>query len=382
MNSSISNSNATYKINLIVFFTIVIFIYILINSAGFILEYYQNQKYHSYSNDVPGKSELMKSIFLKSSPDIIFIGSSITKYHVSTNMFKKQKINVFNYGLESHFYTAYPAMIENAIKMHPKVIAITIFGPELYTSLLSIDAAFNKQIDVNQTNLKFFIQHYMKNLRNYDEAKLIIRLIQIYIEQLNYLIMNGYKFIDILKHQYEGYDPKIKLPTTDSMLTSNMDGKNKISFKQYLDCEAVGVTPLGFSCTNGDAVLLGNEKNLSYEDFNKKVDFLDKKFNYALISIFNSLIDKIRSADIKPVIIIIPQFSDPTMNIDLIKKSLHADVIDLQKFRIPKDGWFNGGHFNAKGRYIYSTQLVKKMKPLFRRGIHDDLSRSQTVDVS
>lgn len=301
--------------------------YSLMNMAAFKMD--NNKK-----DESSRKSELMMKIFAHEKPDIIFIGSSTTKYHISTNIFKKDKLRIFNYGLEGHFFTAYPSMIDEAIKAKPKIIAISLHAPELYFPLLSIDPAYSKDVKVTKENLRFYINHYLKNPSSHIELQLISRMLENYIIQHNYLCINGYKVTDSIKR----------------MIAAKDEIANRATIKK--------------EDLDGDGIIMGIEENLNISKYNVAMRYKDKKYSYVLASYINAMFDKIRAAGIKPVLILIPQFENSVINMDLIRSTIHGEIVDMNTFRIPVDNWYNGGHLNVKGRQVYSERLMKEMKRL------------------
>lgn len=133
---------------------------------------------------------------------------------------------------------------------------------------------------------------------------------------------------------------------------------------KYFDCELAPQSIGNYACSNGDGLIMGKEENLDVSKYNISMRYKDKKYSYVLASYINVLFDKIRRAGIKPVLILIPQFENSVINVGLIKSTINGEIVDMNEFRIPVDDWYNGGHLNTKGRYIYSMGLVKKMKPL------------------
>ena len=290
MRSSISSSEKDYILKIIVFFALVTSTYLFINIASFKVQPGNADSETGYVNDVSGKNVLLKNSYPSTRPDIIFVGSSTTKYHVSTNMFKSKNIRMFNYGIESHFFTAYPSMIENAIKAKPRIIALSIDSPELYYPLLFVEAAFNKGINITLENLRFFISHYIHHLNNHIEMRLILRMLQVYFEQLNYFSMNGYIITQYIQTTYNHFNPVLVSPIDMKATKSTAAIDNK-----YIDCELTGnISKKYLKCVNGDGIIQGIDKNTHYEYFNKRTEYIDHNYNYVLVSILNDMLDKMQ----------------------------------------------------------------------------------------
>lgn len=374
-----------YGIRVFIFFFIFAAIYLFLTVKGFDTEEKKRQANTEFTDDINSKTKLLDSLSQK--PDIVFIGSSTTKYHVSTNLFKSENMNIFNYGVEGHFFTTYPYMIQHAIKAKPKMIVISINVQELYYKLLTKDLAFEKSIKVEWENIRFFIRHYLENPSNEEEFNLVIRLLETFIEQREYFARYGYYYTDAISKFYRSPDECCSHPgmsglfTTDARNNSSPDENsthpgyktqdNHVDNK-YLDCPAnMSMTNfMGYRCDNGDGIITKEDKNLSFVNYYNKNIFRDKKYNYQLVSILNKMLDDISQAGIKPVIVLLPQFENPIYSESLPGKTIHADIIDLTHFQLPRDAWYNSGHFNAKGRYIYSTELANN----FRNKLNDSSS--------
>lgn len=355
-----------YRIRIFIFFFILAAIYLFLSVNGFNMEEKKQRENVEFTDDINSKTKLLGSLTQK--PDIIFIGSSTTKYHVSTNLFKSENINIFNYGVEGHFFTTYPYMIQHAIKAQPKMIVISMNVQELYYKLLDKDLAFEKSIKVKWENIRFFLGHYLENPSNEEEFNLVIRLLETFIEQREYFARYGYYYTDAISKFY--HSPNVNsLPLHVFNRSLHPDYKTEDNHvdNQYLDCPAnLSMTNfMGYRCDNGDGIITKEDKNLSFANYYNKNVFRDKKYNYHFVRILNKMLDEITRAGIKPVIIFLPQFENPVYSESLPRKTIHADIIDLTHFQLPGDAWYNSGHFNAKGRYIYSSELANKFRNRF-----------------
>ena len=61
--------------------------------------------------------------FNKNNPenlDLVFVGSSKTFYHISTENFKSNNINTFNLGIGKMLYPDYPSIVNNVLAKKPK----------------------------------------------------------------------------------------------------------------------------------------------------------------------------------------------------------------------------------------------------------------------
>src|SRR5687768_5762504 len=107
--------------------------------------------------------------------------------HVSTAMFKKAGIKIFNYGIQGRFLSHYPTMLQNAVRAKPKFIVISMDKPQFYQPALSsliYPKLFSQELDISSTSIKFFYNC----LENFDSLKIFIHLLVGYFIHLNYFV--------------------------------------------------------------------------------------------------------------------------------------------------------------------------------------------------
>ena len=77
-----------------------------------------------------------KSIHLKknnfSNLDYIFIGSSRTIFHISTNYFKNRGMDIYNFGVSGAELVDFPYMVARSLKEKPQNIIISLSVNSLY----------------------------------------------------------------------------------------------------------------------------------------------------------------------------------------------------------------------------------------------------------
>jgi hypothetical protein len=352
MLSSISSSN--YKAKVFLLLAMFIGTYFSVNTLAFYKikhRYAVLEQKNIYVNDVQGMYHLMKKQYPKGSLDIVFLGNSTTKVQVSSEVFQKQNLRVFNYGLVGYTISHYPAMVKNAIKEKPKIIVISIKEPELYFSLPFFYKNYYHQLDLNLATLGFMVKH----IRHRDDFHFVRQLALSYVGTKNYFILYGYRFTDKIKNTYEKYG---KLNITSN---KNNDEPQPLDF-----CSSPYDASYNFvDCRNGDAFLDGIASTIPYSSYHEISYHDGSSYDYTLASMFNSLIKEIKKAGIRPVIVMIPEFKHHIyVDQNITKKTLDADIIDLSDMDIPREGWYNEEHLNKEGREVYSKKMVEMIKPL------------------
>ena len=58
--------------------------------------------------------------------DAIFIGSSRTLYHISTDIFRENNLTIYNFGLSHLGLYDYPFCVNRAVEASPKAIVISL----------------------------------------------------------------------------------------------------------------------------------------------------------------------------------------------------------------------------------------------------------------
>lgn len=351
MLSSISSSNYKVKITLLLGLSIVT--YFLLNAFAFHLlkqHYAALEDQDVYIRTVKGMNDLMQRQYPVANLDVIFVGSSTTKVQIDSSIMQAQNMRVFNYSLLGYTISQYPAMVRNAIKQKPKVIVISIKEPELFVPTSFFYDHYYHQLDLKWSSLKYLAKH----VKNRDDYRFLRKLTLSYFGAKNYFGLYGYKVTDLIKSQYEKHG---KLAMADN---TNPDAL-PLSFCSYPHT----ATSAYDDCNNGDLKMDGISEAIKYDYFGVTENHPSKNYNYTFASMFNGLIDEIKAAGIRPVVIFIPEFSHHVYEDDtLMQKTLHADIIDLSNITIPKEGWYNEEHLNGKGREIYSQKVAEVLKPI------------------
>jgi hypothetical protein len=351
-------SNSNYKTKVFILLIISIILYTAVNVGALLfnkLYYSQLESKNVYKRDVDGMFHMMTKkypLYSPSSLDIIFVGNSTTKVQVHSTIFQALKMRVFNYSLLGYTIYQYPRMVSNAIKEKPKIIVISIKEPELYVPMTYLYNNYYHQLDINLSSL-IFLSRYLNNRDDYVFFK---KLTVSYLAEKNFFKLHGFNVIEGINSVYHKY------------------GKPDFAETNHINALPLSIcifphTPLSSfdDCDNGDIALVGKESTYNPTPDPETYNHPKANLNYALVNMYNALIDEIKKAGIQPVVVFIPEFSHHVYESDLPSKVIHADIIQLSNLPIPSDGWYNREHLNSKGRDIYSKELAKMLTPFVSR---------------
>lgn len=307
-----------------------------------LLAYYASTK-TTKTSFITEKESKIKHCQLNSpiNKDAIFIGSSRTFYHVSTNEFNKNGISIYNLGVSNNSLQDYGSFIEEAIKYKPKTIIISVEVNELFRPLpLSQYPIFNDLKAYSQVMNTPYQLHSISN----------------WIQNFHSLLRHSetiYLKIDSIYKQYN-----IKKIDKNNTETNN----TFIDYNKRSDCDIFSTTHIKSTfitskCKNGDGILFGKDLEKS------KVKIVNlEKLNQETINFLNYLITKIKDNSVTPIIILEPVsqfYTNNNYDFNNIQKSIHGNTIDLTNLHTRKEMWIDSRHFNNTGRLFYSKHLSK-----------------------
>jgi hypothetical protein len=275
--------------------------------------------------------------------NIIFIGNSRTAFHIDTNLFKKNGISIYNYGVSDRNIYNYMSMSKNALKTDTKFIIISLKISDIFLSEMpKINSTLlpdilgmlktNQQLsDIQKAFLEYISKSY--SLFLYSEV-INIKLSNIYnkfnnIKKKN-IITNKKAPLDIKTERIDCTIFDIKYPSEDRVVTK---------------------------CTNGDGILFGTRVS----DVNETKVF--KTLNNDYIKLLNHILISIQSKQVIPIIVFEPIYKENyTYDIEKVKQHIEANIIDLTKLKLSENLWSDYNHLGNKGRKIYSDILIQKLK--------------------
>jgi hypothetical protein len=280
--------------------------------------------------------------------DIVFIGNSQGYYHISTDLFGKHGIKIYNYSVTDRHISDFLWMVKETIKFHPKKIALVFNINELYEQpRITRDpeiADILAYIKSDQS-YKFIFQESIEYLKSRNTIWDLSANVLLHIQQL---------FDSFNKHSllYHNVDTK----NTDN----NSLGFNSFS-ALHLYCAPTAIERFAnkqiIKCSNGDGVLIGNKKPNNYKPTIKP----NKNLDDSTLRLLNYILFFIKKNKIYSVVILLPTANN-YYQYDANLSKIKTKVINLSNIRIPKNDWFDDIHMNNNGRIYLSTILIKYLK--------------------
>lgn len=317
-----------------------------------VLELYSQRKNTktTFLDDKFSKAKFIELNASQKNPhDIIFIGNSQTFYHISTNFFKKNGINISNFGVSARRIPDFGFMVKKAITLHPKHMVIAI----------PIDELFHKPYITTSPTLD--------DIKNYFDTRqdpfFIFEEIVNYIRSFDRLWPYSPAIYLQLQILYHDFDNALNRRTTMNIRRSS----KKAPDNSLMDCvlysvnysKAAGAI---IKCTNGDGVLLGNKVEKDCKNDPNALLISNGHLNSNTLALLNLYISSIRANNITPIIIFNTSYCrNFHYNLDSVTNSINAKVLDLTFLKIPDAFWQDRIHFNDKGRMLYSKILLDKL---------------------
>ena len=135
-----------------------------------------------YVQEIGSKARHMGLNYNDTSPDIVFVGSSRTEYHINTSVFKEGGVNAYNYGMSGGDLANFPYMVKQAISVKPKYIVISLPAYKVLDDDLQIDDGLHADDVKMLLSLPFNKQQKLKGLASFVAG---INTIRIYSEAIN-----------------------------------------------------------------------------------------------------------------------------------------------------------------------------------------------------
>ena len=283
--------------------------------------------------------------------DIVFVGSSRTLHHISTNVFSENNISIYNFGVSGNFIRDYPYISNVIKKVGAKEVVISLRVSFLFDNY----AEYGFKIYTTDELVANFGTDKMTFLKTLPDFFARPHLFLRYSEGIYNRIVGFYgKFTP---------DNKTK--------ASSFEAKNTFDVKAHSDCDLININEINSNatknkkiivakCSNGDIILFSDA--LPRENYGKTIEL--KGLNQNTIKYFqNYVIDPLVKSGIKVVVILEPMFDGAAIkyNINEIMSAIkNAKVIDLTNFKFNDDELSDmGHHLNYLGRKRYSEFLVK-----------------------
>ena len=296
--------------------------------------------------------------------DIIFIGSSKTFYQISTNVFKKNNFNIYNFGISGINFEDFPALIPSINNLKPKEVIISMSVNEFYNKL-----PLSRYPSLNEIEYYYGIDK-IKFLKALKQLIVNSHLFLQYSENIFYRVKSIYEIFDVKKKFNKQANDLNRLVTNDLNILGTEILNNKtfidepIYYSKLVNCEVFDIRRIDeyqttLKCTNGDGVLVGVRiKN------NNKITKELTKLNQQSVKYLQKLISNIDKEKIKVLIILEPSLNNTFIyDINDVKKEfIGIKFIDLTSLKIQDKFWLDNFHLNYKGREHYSQYLSDLLK--------------------
>ena len=284
--------------------------------------------------------------------DLVFIGSSRTLHHVSTNFFTKNNISIYNFGVSGNFIGDYPFITKVIKKVDIKEVIFSIKISDLFEDYVErgIKIYTNDEFIANFGTNKII---FLKTLPDYfSSVHLFLRYSEAIYNRLN-VFYNVFepknKIIDLVTN-----DEKHTLFNIEISSDCNLNNILKIDSKFTINKKLIIA-----KCTNGDSILFANA--LPRENYSKVLDLKELNLN-TLKYMQNYIIDPLAKNGVKVVILLEPIFDGTRLqyNINEITSAIkNAKIVDLTNLKFSDEELSDWEHLNYLGRKRYSEFLVK-----------------------
>lgn len=321
----------TFKNKIIFCFILIFLCMVIVNLLLFIMINLKSTKQTFVNN----KYSKIKHYKLNSTneKDFVFIGSSRTVYHISTNTFNKKGLDVYNLGISGLGIEDYPKLIDEIIPQKPKNVVLSVSINTLYEKLpipkypTFIDLKYLFIVDK-----KLFIESFIE-----------------YIKSFNLFLEYSETIYSKIITFYEKFNSNKKIYSDNNEINTLLNLDCKI-----FDLKKLANDILNIKCTNGDGILLGN--NVVFD--NKKT------INKKTILFLKMMLDELKNSNINVILIFEPVLKcNCNYDLNLIKKEFFEyQIYDLTNFTIQESFWADDGHLNNTGRIIYSEYLSTLLK--------------------
>jgi len=275
--------------------------------------------------------------------DAIFIGSSKTKNHISTSVFRNHGINIYNLGISNRFLADFPSMVETAVSSGAKLIVLDItvdelFQPptsnfvhadDLWPLLSTASGAKEMAIHLSAFLLSLHTLHYHR-----EPIYLKIRSL------LNRLYAVTPNKPDQIVKSVPRYENQSSIGIDCSVFKTDTYENMKV-----------------ITCTNGDGAQLCKVDRKSE---NEKVSLDTANVNLDALRLLNRLIKRVEE-NAKVVVTLQPIWGrNIELDIESLRTLIKAPVVNLTSEIFSDMDWCDGHHFNIRGRQKYSTLLANR----------------------
>ena len=341
----------TFKRKILISFTLILASLIILDIGLYFVANMKSTK-TTFINDKFSKISHFKLNNPKNK-DIIFIGSSRTFYHISTNTFRKNNINIYNFGISGAQFEDYPVLVPHLKNVNPKEIVISLSVNRLYSKL-----NVSKFPTVDEMKYYYDIDK-IKFLESLKQWVINRHLFLQYSEPIFYKVKSVYEKFEVKKESNQLINVDKKIQNSNKLFIDKSINYSELSGCKVFDMKQNSDTQITLKCINGDGILIGSDIK------NKDIELKElKEFNSQSIKYLQKLISNIDTDKVKVSIILEPILhNNYSYSLDEIKRKFtNIEIIDLTNFNIQDTFWSDNGHLNYKGREQYSQYLSNILK--------------------
>ena len=282
--------------------------------------------------------------------DIVFVGSSRTLNHISTNIFKENNISVYNFGVSGNFIGDYPFIVNTIKKVGVKDVVVSIRVSDLFGDFI-------------ERGFKIYTTDEL--MANFGTNKMVfLETLPDYLASLHLFLRYSEAIYNRVVTTYDKFTPKTATNVNDFSV------ENSFNVEANSDCKLINTSEVNSKftkskkiivakCSNGDNILFANA--LPRENYGKVLDLKELNSN-TLKYMQNYIIDPLVKDGIKVIILLEPIFDGTRLQYDIneITSAIkNAKIVDLTNMKFDDAELSDWDHLNYLGRKRYSEFLVK-----------------------
>ena len=282
--------------------------------------------------------------------DIVFVGSSRTFNHISTNIFKENNISVYNFGVSGNFIGDYPFIVNAIKKVGAKEVVVSLRVSDLFEDFI-------------ERGIKIYTTDEL--MANFGTNKMVfLKTLPDYLASLHLFLRYSEAIYNRVVAAYDKFIPKTATNVNDFSV------ENFFNIEANSDCELINKSEVNSNftkskkiivvkCSNGDNILFAH--TIPRVNYGKVLYLKELNLN-TLKYMQNYIIDPLAKSGVKVVVLFEPIFDGTRLqyNINEITSAIkNAKVIDLTNMKFDDAEVSDWEHLNYLGRKRYSEFLVK-----------------------
>ena len=282
--------------------------------------------------------------------DIVFVGSSRTFNHISTNIFKENNISVYNFGVSGNFIGDYPFIVNAIKKVGAKEVVVSLRVSDLFEDFI-------------ERGIKIYTTDEL--MANFGTNKMVfLKTLPDYLASLHLFLRYSEAIYNRVVAAYDKFIPKTATNVNDFSV------ENFFNIEANSDCELINKSEVNSNftkskkiivvkCSNGDNILFAH--TIPRVNYGKVLYLKELNLN-TLKYMQNYTIDPLAKNGVKVVVLFEPIFDGTRLqyNINEITSAIkNAKVIDLTNMKFDDAEVSDWEHLNYLGRKRYSEFLVK-----------------------